>query len=218
MARMADHRIQFDESFSGFVLTEDEVRDFIGLFYRWGAGRFLIRRDEKERRFRGEHCCGMDGVHVITLVEKNIRRDFEKKQRVGGNLVAPTLQVAAGMVLAHELQHANQSRQHLRTEGFYTDHRYWNRACERDARQFVDEHLNQICAYFAVDPPMRGRVEEVAPGQEEVLAVADLLGECSDVTMEDIKEELRTSKVLNPKNVATVIALLKEQGFEVQRA
>ena len=217
MARMADHRIQFDESFAGFILTEDEVRDFIDLFYRWDSGRFLIRRDEKERKFRGEHCYGLDGLHTITLVQKNIRRDYDQGKRVGGNMVAPTIQVAAGMVLAHELQHANQSKTHLRSEGFFNEHRYWNRACERDARMFVDEHLNEICAYFAVPPPMRGRVEGGVVGQDEVLAVADLLGECSDVTMEDIKDELRASRILNPKNVATVVELLKVQGFEVMR-
>jgi hypothetical protein len=214
---MADHRVKFDDSFSGFILREDEIRDLVDLFYRWDDGCFIFRCDEKERKFRGEHRYDLGGGHTITLVRKNILRDYESGKSVGGNMVAPTLRVAAGMVLAHELQHANQSKQHTRTEGFFKDHRYWNRACERDARAFVDEHLNEICAYFAVVPPMRSTVVDGVVGQDEVLAVADLLGECSDVTMEDIKDELRISKALNPKNVALVLERLRSQGFEIRR-
>ncbi len=222
------HRVIF-EDFSDFILSEDEVRDFIDLFYRWDDSTFFVRVDEMERKFRGQHSLGFAGQsHTITLVKKNITRDFNKKSSIGGNMVAPTLRVAAGMVLAHEIQHANQAKLHKDEMGFYGKKlgltptgkprmkQYWGRATERDARQFVDEHMNEICAYFSVDPPMRQKSTEPGVDQDEVLVVADLLCECSEVSMEDIKEELRASKVLTPSNVRIVLERLQEQGFAIK--
>ncbi len=223
------HRVVFND-FDDFILNEDEVRDFIDLFYRWGDATFRINTDEKERKWRGLHSTGLgEHSHTITLSQKNITRDFNRKIRIGGNMVAPSLRVAAGMVLAHEIQHANQAKFHLNEMGFYgkkigltptgreRKQQYNNRACERDARQFVDEHLNEICAYFSVDPPTRRKPLGPGISQEEVLAVADLLGECSEVSIEDIKDELRASKVLTPNNVQLVLGRLQEQGFEIKQ-
>lgn len=210
-----EHNITFDSTFSDFILTQNEVMDLIQLFYRWDDATFLIKQDENERSFRGQHQMTMGNIHNITLVKKNIEKDFKTGLRIGCNHTAPTLKVAAAMVLVHELQHANQTKFHKQSEtAFYRDHRYWDRACEREARAYVDEHLNEICAYFSVPPPMRRKQFGHGVGQEEVLAVADLLCECSDVTMEDIKEELRASKVLTPGNVKIVLDIMKSRGFE----
>jgi hypothetical protein len=211
-----DHSIHFKD-FGRFILDEHEVQDFIEMFYRWGPAKFTVQTDEKEKVFRGQCHTDMGGHHLITVVRKNIERDFHYKQRIGGNFVAPTLKVAAGAVLAHELQHANQSKLHKFTEGFFQSHRYWNRACERDARQFADEHLAEICAYFGVDAPVRRKGQTIADASQEALSVAGLLSECSQVTMEDIRDELRASKALTPSNVAIVIESLQAQGFDLKR-
>lgn len=223
------HSITFDKTFSGFVLSEDEVRDFIEMFYRWEDSKFLICRDEKERKFRGQHSQDWSGTHIITLVEKNIKRDFDAKKRTGGNFVAPSLKIAAGMVLAHELQHANQTKLHKHETTFYGKaggmtptgkprmKQYWGRACEREAREFVDNKMPEICAYFQT--PWEGRggptIGNHGDANREAAAVAELLQECSEVTMEDVKEELRASKILNPRNVIFVVEELKRNGVDI---
>lgn len=210
------HTVTFQPSFQGFLLSEAEVRDFIDMFYRWGDAKFNILCDESEKRFRGEHRLGLSGMHIITLVRKNITRDYEAKIRIGGNLQAPTLKVGAGMVLAHELQHANQTKIHKLSESFFKSKSYHHRACERDARAFVDEHMEEICGYFAV--PFQSRSRCAGAGNqgeaaEEALAVAALLSECEGVTMDDIREELRASGILNPRNVQAVVGELRRQGL-----
>jgi hypothetical protein len=211
------HSIKF-ENFQNFILSEDEVRDFIEIFYRWGDDRFTITTNETERSFRGQHSRDLGGRHIITLVAHNIKKDFRDKKRTGGNLVAPTLKVAAGMVLAHELQHANQSKIHKNESSFYGQKkRYWNRACEREAREFVDNNMPEICAYFQA--PWQGTrapaIGNHGDANGEALAVAELLQECSEVTMDDIRDELRASKILNPKNVQIVVDELRKNKVDI---
>ena len=209
------HSIRF-EQFDDFLLSKDEVRDFIDMFYRWGDAKFIVRTDKNERKVRGRHCVDLGGVHTVSLVKQNIARDFQRGTTIGGNLRAPSLKCAAGMVLAHELQHANQSKLHKQEEGFYRDHRYWNRACERDARQFVDEHIAEICAYFDVSAPVRRKGPAPTGGDSEALAVAGLLSECSEVSMEDIRDELRASGILTPSSVRLVVEHLRGQEIDIK--
>ena len=219
------HTITF-ENFDRFILSEAEVRDFIEMFYRWGDTKFLIRTDESERTFRGECQSNWDG-HVITLVRKNIEWDHARGRACGGNLVAPTVKSAAGMVLAHEIEHANQSKFHKNASKFYGKlgglnkkgqprmQRYKYRACERDARQFADERLSEICSYFGTPFQTRQVLSDGGNSPDEVLNVAALLQGVSAPTMEDVRDELRASKILNPKNVQLVVEELKKRGVAV---
>ena len=211
------HSIRFS-NFEDFLLTQDEAQDLVDMFYRWEDARFFIHVDNKQLHYRGMHTRTPDGLHTIMLCKRNIVRDFRKGTTMGGNMKAPALRAAAGMVLVHELQHANQTKLHRAEEGFYRDHKYWNRACERDARQFVDEHMNEICAYFGVEAPARRKVSASIPGDEEAQAVIGLLSECSAVTMDDVRDELRASKILTPENVARVVQSLREQGIDISRS
>lgn len=211
------HLITFVD-FDGFILRTNTVRDFIELFYRWGDARFFVRTDERERKFRGQHWFDGNCTHMITLVRKNIERDFQEGRAIGGNLRAPTLETTAGMVLAHELCHANQSLQHKRQERFYTTRRYWDRACEREARLFADEHLEEICSYFAAPFQMtRGSGMMATKGMAAggAAAVATLLRECPEVTMADVRDELRLAGILNPANVKAVLEELERSGTAV---
>ncbi len=222
------HRVTF-EDFDGFILTEDEVRDLIDLFYRWGDARFTVRTDEKERKFRGQHTSGLDSdFHTIVLVKKNIVRDFGKRSPLGGNVPSPSLRVGAAAVLVHEIQHANQAKLHFREMGFYGTKlgltptgkarrkQYRGRACERDARAFVDERLDEICAYFAEPPPTRLVAADMETDRGEALAVADALLGRSEVALGDVREGLRAANALTPGNVRTVLARLRERGIEVE--
>lgn len=221
------HSITFVDFDKNFPLSQKEIEQLVDLFYRWGDTKFFISHDISKRGARGEHHHTWDG-HFIALAKKAIHNSFEKKIAVGGTIVPPTLKVACACTLVHELMHANQVKFHAGEKGFYGKmngvnakghprmKHYWGRACEREARAYVDEHINEICAFFAVDPPrptvsMGGRV-----GQDEVMSVADLLCECEEVTLEDIKDELRISKVLNPSNFKIVMEELKKRGFKIK--
>lgn len=224
------HSLIFN-GFHDFILSEDEIEDIVEMFYRWDDATFVFERDEQEKKFRGQHQSGFAGRHFITLSKKNIIRDFTAGKPIGSNYIAPTLKIAAAMVIAHELQHANQDKFHKGEKGFYghkngttptgreRKQQYWNRACEREARSFVEEHMTEICAYFAV-PYQNGRivggVVAKADANREALAVAELLREGSTITMDDIKEELRISKILTPTNVKIVIDELKKDGFTLE--
>lgn len=215
------------------ILSETVICDFIDLFYNYdtdSSTKWIIRVAEKES-FNGQHFYNPNTKeHVITFCEKNIRKYYNKGRReFGGNLKLPDidLKMAAALVLAHELQHANQSKLHKGHELFYgylggmnsqgkvRMKHYRGRACERDAREFVDVHLNEIFAYFNLPSPRRSKVL-VATDPDEMADVADLLCECEEITMDDVRDELRASRILNPKNVQRLLEILRDRGVEFQ--
>jgi hypothetical protein len=181
--------------------------------------------------FNGQHLFDRNSrEHRVTFNEKNIRKSFQAGgRRFGGNLRLQNIdeRLAAAMVLAHELQHANQSKSHAGDKNFYGHlggytgkgkprmMQYKNRPCERDARQFVDSHLDEIFAYFEVEAPRRTKTV-VPDAEKEILAVVELLLECDKPTMSDVIDELRASKILNPKNVRIVAETLQERGIQLK--
>lgn len=227
------HNIDFDQSFNCFtLLNKDVVCDFIDMFYAYDDQtdvKWIITAETKSD-FHGQHMFNPNTrEHYIRLNEKNIRDSFTKGlRRFGGNLNLPDidLMLAAGLVLAHELQHANQSKFHAKDKNFYgylggftangkpRMKQYKGRPCERDARAFVDEHLNEVFAYFNRDTPRRSKAA-VVDDTTEVDAVVDLLLECDEVNMDDVRDELRSSKILNFKNVQKVISALREHGMQI---
>jgi hypothetical protein len=214
------------------LLTKQAVEDTINLYYRWTDARFRVvcfhdiremrvwHKDPKiKKTVRGMHQAADFGKsHTISLVRENIEKAWEDKIAAGGNIAPPTLKAAPIMVLIHEIQHANQIQLHAApADGgrFWNERGYHNRACEREARTFVDEHLDEVCAYLGL-PPVRDRRKPKGDVEQEIDDVVDLLCECSEVTMEDVREELRASKILNPKNVTRVLELLQQNGFDIQ--
>lgn len=222
------HIVIFENFDDNFPLSTKEIRELIDLFYRWEDTTFTIDHKITKSGTRGEHTSDWSGKHYISLAKRAIANSFKKNTPCGGTIRAPTLKVACAATLVHELMHANQVKYHKGEMGFYGKmlgetakgrprmKHYWGRACEREARAYVDEHFNEICAYFAVDPPrptvsMDGRV-----GQDEVMGVADILCECEEVTLDDIKDELRISKALTPSNFKTVVEEMKKRGFKIK--
>lgn len=224
------HSFEFEgwENVEGLI-SRSEVQDFVEMFYRWEGTKFTffgastpadLRKKFNDKRIktglRGECRIFMPERRIhITLVDSTIRNGFTSKTQLGGNLLAPTLNVGAAMVLAHELEHANQFRTHKPTSGFFNEHRYINKASEREARRFADEKLREICAYFSV--PYEVAAARVDPEEEEseIDGVISLLSECTEVTMDDVREELRASRILNPANVQEVVRRLKDEGIVV---
>jgi hypothetical protein len=210
------------------LIPEQAIREFIELFFEGDKDIHVqctkdvreLRRLNGDRkikdRTRGEHrYLPVSEKHVISLVAENIEKSRDD-QPCGGNIPPPHPSVKAAMILAHEIKHANQYYAQGTGDRFWgRGRKYTSRACERDARQFVDERIGEICAYFAVDPP-RPHLSGPHPDQGvEVETIAEVLADCSEVTLEDIKEELRRSGCLNPANVARVVEMLRAEGFEL---
>lgn len=230
--------ITFDASFEDFgLLSKSEVCDFIDMFFMYDdlQTKWIIRNVPRggmaKVDFNGQHMYNPNTrEHYITFCLDNIERCFKKGRRdFGGNLKLPdiNLKMAAALILAHELQHANQSKLHTGNELFYgvlggfdakgkpRMKHYKGRACERDAREFVDGHLNEIFAYFNLPLPRRNKIL-VAEDADELVEVTDLLCECETISMDDVRDELRASKILNPRNVQRVFQILSERGIEIK--
>jgi hypothetical protein len=227
------HQVEFDPSFNRFtLLSEQVVCDFIDVFYAYDENERVVWRilNTSDGDFNGQHTFNSITLrHTISFNEKNIRRRFRAGTRVfGGNLKLSKIdeRLAAALVLTHELQHANQAKTHVGNMNFYGylggyDSRgrvkmkqYKWRPCERDAREFVDAHINEIFAYFDQGPPRRSKVI-VPDDSKELVAVADLLLECAEISMDDVRDELRASRILNPKNVRRMLEILQESGMSV---
>ena len=223
------HNIKFID-FEDSILTEEQVIDFIEMYYRFGDATFEIIISNKSGKTCGNHIYHpWERRHVITLFPRALRYVISRNMSIGGNHKFTDEKIAMAAVLTHELQHANQAAYHKHGSSFYGHlpgvteggkgrmRQYHNRACERDARAFVDDRTNEIYAYFSATPPMRRFVTAMGKDQDELSAVADVLGECSDVTMDDVKDELRASKMLTPTNVSLVIQKLQSRGIEVKK-
>ena len=202
------------------VLDRYEVEDLIELLYRWGDSKFNIIFEQKDKKsgVRGRAVWhSFENIHEVTLFVDTITKHFHEGKRLGGNQPAKTLKAAFAMVLAHELQHCNQKILHKNVDSaFYTGHRYINLACEREARGFVDERLNEIHAYFGIENQSRS-VNISQNDDEELSRVIDLLGECEFITTTDINDELRASKIMNPNNFMTIKNALVERGIEIRK-
>lgn len=211
------HIVTF-EDFGGFqLLSQQDVIDLIDLFYRWGDARFHVIGHDKHPNRRGSHIYnGMTRTHVITLSRNNIEDGVRSAGRMGGNTKAPDSRAGAAMVLAHELQHANQSQLHTHNEVFYTVKRYNRRPCERDARSFVDDNMDVIMDFLGRERPVAvKRASAMESLVNPVGEVTDLLGECEEVSVEDIGDELRRMGANNPKNVLSVKKALSDRGVRI---
>lgn len=219
------HNIKFVD-FQGFdLLSTLQVKELIEMFYRGGDTNFVISTDD----FKGKSTMGnasYDGftkTHTIKLCQRNITKFFNLTGQSGGDLKAPSVKAAAASVLTHELQHCNQNLIHkgngifwgrlggTNIKGQPRMKRYRGRACEREARAYADEKLNEVCAYFGL-PFAARRAENRTEDHEELDDVIDLLMEVDGPTMDDIKDELRASGLLRPNNVMIVKKELAEQG------
>lgn len=218
------HNIKFVD-FQGFdLLNTLQVKDIIEMFYRGSDINFVICAHNLDGNTMGNASYdGFTKTHTIKLCQRNIKKFFEKQGQAGGDLKAPDIRTAAASVLVHELQHCNQNLIHkdngifwgklggITKDGKPRMKRYRGRACEREARAYADEKLNELCVYFNL-PPVARRAENRVEDHEELDAVIDLLAEIDHPTMDDIKDELRASGLLRPNNVMIVKKELTEMG------
>lgn len=201
------------------LMSESEVRDVIDSLFR-GESRFSIygtmRHDRKNKPTLGLHVSGpLINDHEIYLAPEKIRDCFDRGAACGGNVKAPHIKIAMGMVLAHEIQHANQAMIHKNhPTSFYGKERsrYRTRPCEREARAAADESIKILAAIFNIQLH-KDKFEEIPA--DEINLIAECLAESEEITVRDIVEELRLSGLNNAVNVSKVKSLLSEWDVRV---
>lgn len=204
---------------SEVLLTKREVLDLLDVLYR-GTDTFhifgVMRSDRQRRPTLGLHVTSdFFGGHEIYLAPQKIHDCFYRGLPTGGNRKAPNVRLAVGMVLAHEIQHANQTILHENhPASFYGKRRsrYRTRPCEREARQFADDSISIIAGVLGVE---LAKEPVVAIPSDEVNLVAECLAEADEVSIQDIVEELRQSGLNNAVNVSRVKGMLAEWGVKL---
>jgi len=217
---MANSISFFDWNSNDFLLSKQEVIDIIDVLFR-GEETFHIygkmTRERQNRPTLGLHVSHAlsPGLHEIYLAPEKIHGVCAFNRPTGGNRVAPHLKLAEAMVLAHEIQHANQSLNfdHTKQKSFYGDKkRYRTRPCEMEARSFADDSVQQLAAILKI--PLAHEEIKTVP-RSEIDLIVECLSEADEVSIRDIVEELRSSGLNNAVNVKSVSARLSEAGTKV---
>ena len=187
-------------------LLSGEVKDLIDVLFR-GDGHSIrihsyMHESRRKRPTLGLHMYNqLFSEHDFYMAPEKIEDCFERGFSPAGNRKAPNLKIAFGMVLAHELQHANQTVVHVsHPDSFYGKKRskYRMRPCEREAREFADESIPIIAGVLGIELK-KEQLVEIPP--DELRLVAECLSEADEVNVQDIVEELRQSGLNNIVNV-----------------
>jgi len=212
------HTITFHNPGAFQILSTDEITDLINFFYRWKDTKFRVVCDDNSRTRRGAHLyMHPERMHQITLSAHAMSIGFHSGLRMGGNGPAPSLRMGAAMVVAHELQHANQAGQHLANERFYTHRDYNTRPCEREARSFVDSHMRELMTMVAPELlQVHIPVTAMCADQDGIGEVVGLFEGLSEVTVTDIRTELRLSGMNTVKNFEMVRDQLVGLGIRIR--
>lgn len=217
------HRVQFEEwAEARRLISEEEVRALVDLLFRGEDASFTLHGclpPGTSRAHRsglgGRHTLEMDGVHTIHLVPENVRRRASRGGPIGGNRRIGDPRLAMGLVLAHELQHANQTLiKH--GDGFYGKpfQTYQGRAAEREARQFADDNLDVVAGVLKIELPREGFVADATEADLDDLA--ECFCDLDSVHVRDIADELRADGMNNPENVRKVRERLEAMGVSIQ--
>ena len=213
------NKVEFFSYNSHLLLSKTEVGDIVDSLFR-GEDSFYIygsmRPDRKSRPTLGLHVAGMLNVgHEIYLAPEKIKECFVRGVACGGNRKAPNIKLAMAMVLAHEIQHANQSIVHAtHPTSFYGKVRskYRARPCEREARTFADESLFVLAGILNIEVE---KDKQIHIPEDEVMLVAECLSEADSICVSDIVNELRQSGLNNAVNVGKVKNYLVDWGVEL---
>lgn len=204
------------------IVSEHEMQDLVSAFYRYDQHvRISIGRKPSDPRDRKKKTMGLHfwtGTHhSIDIFVDNIRDSFKGGTRAGGNYPPPSFKMAVGMVLVHELTHANQAHTHSRDERFYNARVYKSRPCEREARATVDGNM-RIISEILSEPFVQSNVLiERPPEDQEILDIVDSFSLLDEVKLDDIKDELRSSRILTPSNVLKISDMLRSLEVQIVR-
>lgn len=223
----------FDSSMESVLphLRAQEIADLVDAFFRFShvPGVAILLYGKTDGTDLGSHICSFD-AHRIRVSPKKILPQVSAKSRCGGNKAAPNLRTGIAMVLCHELTHANQYHEHASADrhqdgkfyGVMASGRpipfkhYMGRPCEVEARRTVDENMDVIHALLGKEV----RRETVAGPKDdpmaEILGIVDGFSELKEVSVSDIRDELRLSNLNNPLNVQAAAEMLRKRGVRVR--
>lgn len=211
------HVVTFEDDWTG-LLTQEQARALIDILYRGEDGHFIMQgcvpptTPVKQRESIGGLCSKMiDGKYRIFVVDKNIRRRAAKTGVIGGNRRISDPKLAAGLVLAHEVQHANQSLLHRGSSSFYGKpfQRYAAHACEREARGFADDNYGLVAGTLGISIPATD------PTDADLDDLVDCFAELDEMHLRDLVDELRNWGLNNPEYVRRCREKLNDIGVNI---
>jgi len=217
------HRVRF-EGWAPIkdLMTEEQATALIDLLYRGENAEFILHGHLPEgmsllrsKGLRGRHCLEF-GLNRIHLVPQNILKYCRESRPVGGNRRCDDPRLGAGLVLAHELQHANQHLLHRQGEMFwgrkpFTKYLSWPH--EREARQFADDNRSIVAATLGVELPKE--MPELADVEATLEDIVTCFGELEEISIVDLREELRDAGLNNPVNIQRARERLLAAGVRV---
>lgn len=161
---------------------------------------------------------GLEKKHTIYVDPSSVKKMFELGRGVGGNKRPIDMKHAIVSAIVHEVQHANQILKHKAGHAFYSEGKYVNRACERDARGYVDERYDELAVYLGLSLPEIALPPPIADEEtyEEICQIAECFQDIGSVTLRDLTEELRNSRINTLKNLDILRKLLVETGVEIK--
>jgi hypothetical protein len=153
----------------------------------------------------------------INLYVETIRQHFGKKLHCGGNFPCASYEASVLSVFVHEVQHANQALIHTNAnERFWRGRSYLGRPCEVDARRFVDENRQLITEILGGQ--LEADASEDNEDREQMLGhFLEFFMEFEEVPLEEIRSQLRSSKMNNPVYIGRLLEGLAAEGVIVSR-
>jgi hypothetical protein len=222
-------KIGFPERLAEVGLDVAQIEELVSMYFRGPARSFYIllgpcpkvTTESKTANWitAGLHRYdNLSKLHLINLDSEGMKKMIALGVGCGGTLKPLDLKHGFCLALIHELQHANQASQREQGMDISREGGYNARGSERDARAASDNAYHEVATYlgYAVE---KSTVERVTDEEEfrEICSIADIFSGTGRVSVRDLSEELRNSKINRPKNLQVLRGLLTELGVEVTR-
>lgn len=193
------------------IISRQEVRDLIDLFYEGPDSKITVKGDLKSKNTRGRCKNWTDTEFEIQLNLDVIKDHFKKGLRMGGNKPHKTLKEAICSVIAHETQHANQCLKHRNNKSFWSG-KYMSRPCEVNARIFADQN------HYVIESILSNKINVIEKSyrEESLNDILEIFSELESVSHFDIREELRAMGINNPVNLNWLSDNLQKKGVVVK--
>jgi hypothetical protein len=199
-------------------LTCDEAQDIVQLLFRGDSHFFLygvMSADVKDKsRTRGNHQF-LGSCHVIHLNGDAIVRDVKNGDPVGGTIYVPDPRLGAAMVLAHEVQHANQHLDHANEDKAFwgtKKSRYENRAAERDARMFADQNMKILAS--VLDVPLEKEQDVFMKVGAALRPLWDVLTQSDEtISAEDLRKEMQILGIGDDRSFEAGLKMFRTSGI-----
>jgi hypothetical protein len=201
---------------SGVKLTKEEVQDIVDLLFRGDAPFFIygVMAKDAKKGTRGRHEF-LGNCHVVHLDGRAIVQDVSEGLPVGGTIYVPDPRLGTAMVLAHEVQHANQHLDHARADKSFWGNkrsRYMNRASERDARMFADQNMRVLAEILGI--PLQREQENFETVGRALKPLWEILTETDEIiSRDDLLKEMRVLGIGDERSYAAGLKMFEASGL-----